>query len=882
MGAYWLLCLGAVLLSSRFGPAALADSTDPIPPFTGTSIPVPPDQNKPWAVPRGVPPALLGATITLYDQGLPDPRGCEYREITVHVGDAYLGDGGAEPTHGWVLPAVDGSIQRFAICWDGLIYPALSVGKVVDLSADANALTNLPPGTLVAPGRLLTRDRSRVDEGPIYLGGTHISERWLSPMKACLLLRLGDSALANQIWSEIVTRRLLYPPTNIQAPYLSLANDWTWGLYYQAVCAHMRGDDQISLLTAQTLTALQPKIEATASLEGFPKPMGRNRIPEEHYLEFLHPLPALLADEQRRVSEPPWLPAPVNPRDFSLFSRPISEDTRPPAEKTKRISALIKDLENVSTSDGESAGDPMLTYDPIVQALICEGDAAVEPLLDVMVNDTRLTRSVHFQREFYHERSLIGVSEAAYYALSGILQVSFFTADGTWDDLSEHPQSERVQIAQSLRDFWIKHRGQSLQDRYYQTLSDDSATPADWQNAADHLAVFGPVGQSGQTQKPTVTELMIKRYHQIGNSPIGSTNAQTIETLQNSNHMAVTLSKWDPNAAIPILREQFTDCGKLGSLLVDKSQKLGMAQEILWVTEARVACNDPDAIPDFVPTLQGIDLKKASEFGLTRMLKALWQHNDDPVMAAAARDLFGSPSAPLYHLSDFRFMEDLAASPLLGIPVFKDAVLNGLLDTTVIGTETVTEPGIRSFQYSAGPDQNYTEIGEYDVAVGTKDVIRKCDNLAERLQSADGMQPFDIRWQKSQRSRAIKSDIDVLRRYSERYAYVEGSENVQEVVNWDVAHMVFAPLTSPATEDDVKRGRAIFTLGKGAQVIPMASVPTPASLVTAINPEGYAHRRVTKGWIWQAEKDAHGNVFYGFVAPGVLAKEPASNVVLEP
>ena len=58
-----------------------------------------------------------------------DPRGCEYREVEV-------GDGGPVKTRGFVLPERPGDAGRFAVGWDGVVYPAFAVGAPADLEAD--------------------------------------------------------------------------------------------------------------------------------------------------------------------------------------------------------------------------------------------------------------------------------------------------------------------------------------------------------------------------------------------------------------------------------------------------------------------------------------------------------------------------------------------------------------------------------------------------------------------------------------------------------------------------------------------------------------------------------------------------------------------------
>ena len=104
--------------------------------------------------------------------------------------------------------------------------------------------------------------------------------------------------------------------------------------------------------------------------------------------------------------------------------------------QAERIQKLTTALEDVSARQMGQPGGVALGEDPIVQALIHEGEPAVEPLLAVFENDTRLTRSVQFWRDFARYRSVLAVYEAAYVALSGILDASFFQAVSTGDHLT--------------------------------------------------------------------------------------------------------------------------------------------------------------------------------------------------------------------------------------------------------------------------------------------------------------------------------------------------------------------------------------------------------------------------------------------------------------
>jgi hypothetical protein len=108
------------------------------PHFTGTQLPMPPQQTSVWsAPPSALPTNYISASTALFDADMADPRGCDYREIEVSTGNIWSGDGGVVKTHGWVFPGKDG--QQFAVCWNGLVYPAISVGVAADWRADAIA-----------------------------------------------------------------------------------------------------------------------------------------------------------------------------------------------------------------------------------------------------------------------------------------------------------------------------------------------------------------------------------------------------------------------------------------------------------------------------------------------------------------------------------------------------------------------------------------------------------------------------------------------------------------------------------------------------------------------------------------------------------------------
>ena len=109
---------------------------------TGVSnFPEPPQQRAVWTTPaNAISVEVISATAALFDAGLADPRGCEYREIEIHIGEIWRGDGGTMKTHGWILPSASKINQNFAICWNGLVYPVISVGAQANLQSDMASL----------------------------------------------------------------------------------------------------------------------------------------------------------------------------------------------------------------------------------------------------------------------------------------------------------------------------------------------------------------------------------------------------------------------------------------------------------------------------------------------------------------------------------------------------------------------------------------------------------------------------------------------------------------------------------------------------------------------------------------------------------------------
>jgi hypothetical protein len=336
--------------------------------FTGENLARPPKQNSPWSPPvSNLPTNYVTATTLLFNQGLADPRGCEYDEIEVGTGDVWRGDGGVVKTHGWVLPDHKG--QRFAVCWNGLVYPVVSVGTNADLETDVmlqvtNGLTSwrsaLPEAVAVQPAALQSIHGCLL----LRLGKVDwASACWLAQQRRSVEERNGLLRRLSQTNDLTATNEIKLPDND---PYLAWAGDWTWSLFDRMICAHERGDEKLALADARQLTAAQPLIEAACAERGFKRQPywdSRHQNQRQPYLNFLGQLPQLLADLKRRAQEGPRI---------SVITTGLTNITSQP----QRITALIRNLDLVSAHQWGQPGWVNLAEDPIVAALIHEGDAA--------------------------------------------------------------------------------------------------------------------------------------------------------------------------------------------------------------------------------------------------------------------------------------------------------------------------------------------------------------------------------------------------------------------------------------------------------------------------------------------------------------------------
>lgn len=872
-----------------------ADPPRPVPKFEGKSIPDPPRQKEPWTPPQtGLPRFLVSATADLFEQGVADPRGCEYRDVEAGNRDIFK-------TRGFVLPRRDGEPGRFVITWDGVIYPAISVGPPADLDKDVRTLAETMKRERAAP----VAKNANPFEGRGQFTSTHVNEyRWdsggpsgvngRSALKVCLLLRLGRADLAEALfaagttWTPEVRGRDL---TDYHISYLTLATDWAVPVFVRLVSAHMRGDDAIALDAARRLSAFAKAAEAKAEAMGFPRSQARfNDAPS--YMPFLSQLPDSLADHERRAKEPARGPIPKRGGDPSA-----------------RIAALIRDLDQIDERQMSSPGAAYPGRSPLVQLLIAEGDTAVEPLLSALENDMRLTRSVTYGRGSSLYRAIHPVFEAEFAALEGILRTNQFHESS--QRLRLHDLEIRKTSVRYLRAYWEKNRTTSITDRWYQLLSDDQAGYDRWAEAAGGIAEsidrrggFIPARLRKSTssrmrgeilrsrRNPSVSDLLARRASEIARSadPLQSPNM----ALRHAFRFALILSRWDEKAALPVVRAMMLKCIDIMEVRSrhETAEDPWLSSYVPLFTLIRADAGDRESLDQYASWFRKIGPKDLDNQRMD-CFEPMWVHADHPAIAETARWLFNDPRSPWVPLlrqpdgfkQQYFPYGKLFTSQLMRVAGFREGMMTAMSGKSPMGNAR------RGDGYAVLIETN--DGGGWSEVCYRRDLLalepgvvipfRVCDFLAWKLSSLEGAPDCQLYWPQDHRDRAAEACVAYLKRYGERFTAEEhpGESDFPD----RKANLAFPALGHPATIDDVREARAIFSLeGQGeVRIAKVLDFPIPARWVTLKDypferpmSDGVVHHEFEQdGWIWQAEEVRKGDRwerFLGFVGPHVIAR----------
>ena len=846
------LLLLALVGIAAWGPTTVIAGESDIPLFLGHELPSPPAQTKPWSVlAPDLPPNLRSAAALLFEQGLVDPRECEYREIQLLAADLW-GDVKLLKTNAWVLPQSQPAAgRRFAVAWNGLVYPVISIGALSNLRVDVSAALKgyEDPGARVA--------RSWNNGQHVEAESSAVLTKDILPIRAVTLLRLGEIEFAIKIWKACD-----WPGDGSAAlggvggqsergagdPYLMLAESWAESRWRRAVCAHARGDDNLSLIDSLALAAFDKAVAKASEKRGIkrdddaplPDPAAAVTAP---FLSSLSELPRLLADQERRAKERQEGHRSITAPDLDKVLEAVNAKYKTPDARVTALIDALQDCADQYANDGRA--NDWFALNPTVRALAKQGDAAVEPLLRCYESDPRLTRAVA-----YESTSVIGVELAAKAALHQILQKQWY-GEPTPEELSAAHTDARHLIAQQMREYWAKNRGVPLLERWYRTLKDDHATPMQWAAAAGNLvqpdtedAVVGgqfystdwfalhadaegkPQGEPLRSRSdPGVSSLLRQRLRDseaIEQLPVYRPNSpedqRASEAEMYADQIAQAIASWDGRSAVNELREY-------QAYVMNKAhgRRTAKVPRVMWCYKVRFRYNDPTVFEDYSKSVKSRTAQPIyfdGGYDFLSLCEPIWTHPDDPQMSKLADWLFADSHSPWIYGRENSSPNlgpratAVISSPLLGFPAFRGEVLAMLDDKTPVGKLDIgdngklmrVEPDGKSFS-----DRDFCDADPKAPKSGTRVEYRRCDEAAVSLSRAQGLPQIQLYWKEPDRDAAIHRCRDLLTQYGDRFRYAK--DRPWWAFNGpESAALVLPVLDHPATAEDVTAGRTVFTL----------------------------------------------------------------------
>jgi hypothetical protein len=202
--------------------------------------------------------------------------------------------------------------------------------------------------------------------------------------------------------------------------------------------------------------------------------------PEEAKGKDYHQTAQIVADLKRRQKK-------------GTFGKEPSETWPDGFEKwnvKKKSAYLIESLEEVDERQWGQPGDVMLHHDRRVKELIQLGEPAIPELIDVLEKDERLTRSVHFWRDFGRHRTVLAVRDPALVAIMTILRVSFFATHSTSDSLTARGEEDIKKVVGQIRAYWKEYGALSFDERMMKVLANPQSTFEAKREAAQNLATI--------------------------------------------------------------------------------------------------------------------------------------------------------------------------------------------------------------------------------------------------------------------------------------------------------------------------------------------------------------------------------------------------------
>ena len=406
---------------------------------------------------------------------------------------------------------------------------------------------------------------------------------------------------------------------------------------------------------------------------------------------------------------------------------------------------------------------------PIVQALVKEGDPAVEPLLAAFETDDRRTRSVQFWRDFARQRDVLTTYEAAYDALSGILDMAFFEAASTGDNLTARGATGRKAMADRLRAYWKTWRGVPIEERWYRMLADDKRDAPTWLLAARKLVQRTNVSSipSSSIDQYTLTTPLAPGQQMLRGERLRTKTSPSVTALFQRRLPQMTepgdramfllaFARWDSAVAKPELARFFRESATAWSQTADHPLAAGMFSAL---TDARVDAGDPDALADYAAWIVTTTPHDIDAFS-NDLFEPMIAHVRDPAIARAAAAMFGDPASRWLPLPSDAY--DLMGTDLDHDPTFRALVLSQLANHKKLGVAAVHADYVELEIDGGSEGSSVNRKDPLAAPAGTTFAFRVADRFADELGFHAGVK-FERYWRLADRDRAIAAIAAWLR-----------------------------------------------------------------------------------------------------------------------
>lgn len=593
---------------------------------------------------------------------------------------------------------------------------------------------------------------------------------------------------------------------------------------------------------------------------------------------------AIVADLERRRAKGTFgqEPAAEWPKEFSTWDA---------ATKTK---FLIEALDEVDARQWGQPGGVALGMDRRVEALIEVGEPAIPALLDALEHDERLTRSVHFWRDFSQDRTVLGVREAVLTAVMSILRVQVFEAGSTGDNFTSRGEEGTAKVVERLRSYWEKYGGMPFDERMMKVLTDPNSTADAKHEAAANLATPDARARLGTTvwsggnlrddgppkpkptlakfSDPTVAEAILAAF----DAELAEISARPLDTTQRSYDSRDYDRRNAERIYFAVLSE-LADKRIVGDCARRSIGAASLRMRRGWATLAQ-QLGDPrpldrlaeefrqGTLPLPPPAIEGESSDDPRMEELTAFVKAFVDAKTSAtelaVLSLAELKHPYRPDAERIVLGGSHgFGDDLDV--WFRHPVCLTLLRQSLDDLTPTGAVYEIKDGGLSIVQKSSTSQSSIPEPLADPNVRRKKAEgRVCDLAADRL----GEMVVGVPWYSplfidaDERLARLRSQFDRLSKRLRLATPIEQELAAGPHTFFDVHYLPdFRPLGRGATEAEVRAGAAIFHLeprGKPADV----KLPAVVELK-----ETYEDGRPRRGLVLQAEIDAEGRAVYGIV-----------------